>query len=148
MLCFLWSRNFGVRYLSCMTRYCICPYLRHPVSLGNIETNNWIRGKKSGCLLCQVWAKCAHFDILREFLSFALWSFLHRHHCCFADSLWIDTRPPRLTSPKGCASFGVSVSGVLLGNETVSVAARRAVFLWLLSSERPLGSNVCAFFTL
>jgi hypothetical protein len=65
----------------------------------------------------------------------------------FADCQWTHTRSSGLTSPNGGAFFLVSVSVVLLGNETAKAAARSAVFLWGLSSEL-LYSNVCVFFTL
>jgi hypothetical protein len=74
-----------------MTRW---PVFRHPVTLRSIETNYGIGGNEVACLLSNVWGEDACFDILMEVyfffchltLSFALLSFFHRHHCCFAVS--------------------------------------------------------------
>jgi hypothetical protein len=111
------------------------PVFRHPAPLGSIETNNWIWDNVVACLLSSlsIWAKYALFDMFSAFLifhltlPFALWSFLHRHHYCIAQYIWMHSRPPGLPSPQGGAFCCVSSSVCLVGSVSANAVAIEAV---------------------
>jgi hypothetical protein len=127
--------------------FCI-HWFSHPVPVGSIETN-WIRGDEVDHLLSNVWAKSSHFDI---FMAGFFFIWLYPLQCDLPCTDIIVALQSLSWHTHGHLTYHlhkeVPLSCCLAKwparQWDCQCSRKQNFFLGGLSSEQPLGSNLCA----